>query len=193
MVAGSIRVLLLDFDGSFTLLIPGVEPGKAFRSNQVNVEVQKKEINNGHLTFMKFVFPSPSMEISAPVLLDKQMGFQVLKQNSACVFLGRILDSIKKPPQQPSLSQLLEQQQQQEEQHQISVPSLPSGTVIVPAAVGTKVQISTAASTEQSAPIAVQIAAPQAPSTSVFQAAQPVVTQIVAPSQQVQLIPQVTF
>ena len=102
MVGGSIRVLLLDFDGSFTLLIPGVEPLKAFRTNQVNVEVKKKDINNGQqqLTFMRFQFADPPMEISAPVLLDKQMGFQVLKQNSACVFLGRILDSVKAPLQQ---------------------------------------------------------------------------------------------
>ena len=101
MVGGSIRVLLLDFDGSFTLLIPGVEPLKAFRTNQVNVEVKKKDINNGQqqLTFMRFQFADPPMEISAPVLLDKQMGFQVLKQNSACVFLGRILDSVKAPLQ----------------------------------------------------------------------------------------------
>ena len=107
VVGGSIRVLLLDFDGSFTLLIPGVEPLKAFRTNTVNVEVKKKDINNGQqqLTFMKFQFSSPPMEISAPVLLDKQMGFQVLKQNSACVFLGRILDSVKPSVQpQPTVS-----------------------------------------------------------------------------------------
>ena len=111
MIGGSIRVLLLDFDGSFTLLIPGVEPLKAFRTNTVNVEVKKKDINNGQqqLTFMKFQFASPQMEISAPVLLDKQMGFQVLKQNSACVFLGRILDSVKPPvgQQQPPVSYIL--------------------------------------------------------------------------------------
>ena len=42
-------------------------------------------------------FFDPPMEISAPVLLDMQMGFQVLKENSACVFLGRILDQVKHP------------------------------------------------------------------------------------------------
>ena len=137
MVGGSIRVLLLDFDGSFTLLIPGVEPLKAFRTNQVNVEVEKKDINQGQqqLTFMKFTFPSPSMVIKAPVLLDKQMGYQVLKQNSACVFLGRILDNITKPSvastQRSSLSQLLEKQQQEEQLHQGGIPQLPQGTVIL--------------------------------------------------------------
>ena len=34
------RVLLLDFDGKFTLLIPNIELGKAFRINKADVEVQ---------------------------------------------------------------------------------------------------------------------------------------------------------
>ena len=33
------RVLLLDFDGKFTLLIPNIELGKAFRINKADVEV----------------------------------------------------------------------------------------------------------------------------------------------------------
>ena len=96
VVGCSIRVLLLDFDGRFTLLIPSVEPLNAFRTNQVNVEAKKKDINNGQqqLTFMRFQFADPPMEISAPVLLDEQMGFQVLKQKTACVFWGRILDRV---------------------------------------------------------------------------------------------------
>ena len=102
-------MLLLDFEGSFTLLIPNVEHGKAFRANSANVEVQRKDNGQQQLTFMKFTFSNPPMEISAPVLQDKQMGFQVLKQNSACVFLGRILDSVKPPvgQQQPPVSYIL--------------------------------------------------------------------------------------
>ena len=34
-----LRVLLLDFDGKFTLLIPNIELGKAFRINKADVEV----------------------------------------------------------------------------------------------------------------------------------------------------------
>ena len=34
------RVLLLDFDGKFTLLIPNIELGKAFRINKADVEVR---------------------------------------------------------------------------------------------------------------------------------------------------------
>ena len=135
-------MLLLDFEGSFTLLIPNVEHGKAFRANSANVEVQRKDNGQQQLTFMKFTFSNPPMEISAPVLQDKQMGFQVLKQNSACVFLGRILDTVKtqqQPQQQPqtttvSLSQLLELQQKEEEsQFSHSRVQLPQGTVILPA------------------------------------------------------------
>ena len=59
-------MLLLDFGGSFTLLIPN---GTAFSNNTVTVEVQKRETSNGQpLTFMKFAFPSPPLELSAPVL-----------------------------------------------------------------------------------------------------------------------------
>ena len=143
MIGGQIKVLLLDFEGSFTLLIPNVEHGKAFRANSANVEVQRKDNGQQQLTFMKFTFSNPPMEISAPVLQDKQMGFQVLKQNSACVFLGRILDTVKPQQQQQqqqtttvSLSQLLELQQKEEESQlgqQNRVPLLPQGTVIVPA------------------------------------------------------------
>ena len=137
-------MLLLDFEGSFTLLIPNVEHGKAFRANSANVEVQRKDNGQQQLTFMKFTFSNPPMEISAPVLQDKQMGFQVLKQNSACVFLGRILDTVKTQQQQQqqqqpqtttvSLSQLLELQQKEEEsQFSHSRVQLPQGTVILPA------------------------------------------------------------
>ena len=68
VIGGQIKVLLLDFEGSFTLLIPNVEHGKAFRANSANVEVQRKDNGQQQLTFMKFTFSNPPMEISAPVL-----------------------------------------------------------------------------------------------------------------------------
>ena len=85
----------MDFDGKFTLLIPNIELGKAFRINKADVEVrasfcqqsenlchafqvQTKELEGGHkLTFMKFTFQSPALEIKAPVLNDKTVGYQV--------------------------------------------------------------------------------------------------------------------
>ena len=91
----------MDFDGKFTLLIPNIELGKAFRINKADVEVQAnfqnslkpkmffcsllqclqvqtKELEGGHkLTFMKFTFQSPALEIKAPVLNDKTVGYQV--------------------------------------------------------------------------------------------------------------------
>ena len=93
IVGKHLRVLLLDFDGKFTLLIPNIEPGKAFRIQKADVEVQTKELEGGHkLTFMKFTFQSPALEIKAPVLNDKTVGYQVLQQNGACVFLQRIFN-----------------------------------------------------------------------------------------------------
>ena len=138
MVGGTLKVLLLDFGGSFTLLIPN---GNAFTGNTVQCEVEKRETTRGQpLTFMKFAFSSPPLELSAPVLQDKQMGYKVLQQNSPCVFLGRIF---KVPPQQlqvqqqqpASLIQLLELQQQEEEARvrNHSVPTLPKGTIVLPA------------------------------------------------------------
>ena len=92
MVGKRLRVLLLDFDAKFTLLIPNIEPGKAFRINKADVEVQTKILEGGHkLTFMKFLFQSPQLEIKAPVLNDKEVGYKVLSQNGACVFLKRLL------------------------------------------------------------------------------------------------------
>ena len=143
MVGGTLKVLLLDFGGSFTLLIPN---GNAFTGNTVQCEVEKRETTRGQpLTFMKFAFSSPPLELSAPVLQDKQMGYKVLQQNSPCVFLGRIF---KVPPQQiqvqqqqqpqpASLIQLLELQQQEEEarvrnQNSVSL-TLPKGTIVLPA------------------------------------------------------------
>jgi hypothetical protein len=42
------------------------------------VEVQTKVLEGGaKLTFMKFIFVSPSLEIKAPVLNDKAVGYQV--------------------------------------------------------------------------------------------------------------------
>ena len=93
VVGRHLRVLLLDFDGKFTLLIPNIEMGKAFRINKAEVEVQTRDLEGGHkLTFMKFIFQSPQLEIKAPVLNDKAVGYQVLSQNGACVFLKRIFD-----------------------------------------------------------------------------------------------------
>ena len=143
MVGGTLKVLLLDFGGSFTLLIPN---GNVFTGNTVQCEVEKRETTRGQpLTFMKFAFSSPPLELSAPVLQDKQMGYKVLQQNSPCVFLGRIF---KVPPQQiqvqqqqqpqpASLIQLLELQQQEEEarvrnQNSVSL-TLPKGTIVLPA------------------------------------------------------------
>ena len=81
---------MLDFGGAFTLFIPNME-GNFFQTCTTEVEVQVKPISNGtDLTYMKFVFQSPAMEIVAPVLEDKTLGYRVLTQNTACVFLGRI-------------------------------------------------------------------------------------------------------
>ena len=115
IVGKHLRVLLLDFDAKFTLLIPNIELGKAFRINKVisagscdvlthysqaDVEVQTKELEGGHkLTFMKFTFQSPALEIKAPVLNDKTVGYQVLQQNGACVFLSRIFNIPSLPAQ----------------------------------------------------------------------------------------------
>ena len=148
MVGGTLKVLLLDFGGSFTLLIPN---GNAFTGNTVQCEVEKRETTRGQpLTFMKFAFSSPPLELSAPVLQDKQMGYKVLQQNSPCVFLGRIFKvppqqiqvqpqqiQVQQQPQPASLIQLLELQQQEEEarvrnQQSVSL-TLPKGTIVLPA------------------------------------------------------------
>ena len=146
VVGGTLKVLLLDFGGSFTLLIPN---GNAFTGNTVQCEVEKRETTRGQpLTFMKFAFSSPPLELSAPVLQDKQMGYKVLQQNSPCVFLGRIFkvppqqiqvqpQQIQVQPQPASLIQLLELQQQEEEarvrnQNSVSL-TLPKGTIVLPA------------------------------------------------------------
>ncbi|TRY77375.1 hypothetical protein TCAL_14770 [Tigriopus californicus] len=103
IVGQDMRTLLLDFNGSFTLLIPNVENGQAFRVNSTSMEIQSRSLSNGQkLTFMKFQFRDPPTEIVAPVLQDKNMGYKVLKQNSACVFIGRILDEIRPNAQVPS-------------------------------------------------------------------------------------------
>jgi hypothetical protein len=48
------------------------------RINRADVEVQTKVLEGGaKLTFMKFIFVSPSLEIKAPVLNDKAVGYQV--------------------------------------------------------------------------------------------------------------------
>ena len=45
------------------------------------LQVQTKELEGGHkLTFMKFTFQSPALEIKAPVLNDKTVGYQVIQR-----------------------------------------------------------------------------------------------------------------
>ena len=90
--------------------------GKAFRINKAEVEVQTRDLEGGHkLTFMKFIFQSPQLEIKAPVLNDKSVGYQVLSQNGACVFLKRIFDL---PSQGRGVQPHPQQQQQQQQQPQ---------------------------------------------------------------------------
>jgi len=92
-VGRHLSVLLLDFDCKFTLLIPNIEPGNVFRITEADVEVRSKEVERGQQrTFMKFIFRSPALEIEAPILNDETVGYQLLQQNGACVFLGRIYD-----------------------------------------------------------------------------------------------------
>ncbi len=89
----------MDFEGQFTLLIPNIKPNQSFTVNTTNVDVETKVINNGQkLTFFKFQFQSPALEVTAPVLSDKAMGEKVLKQNGACVFLGRVFKNVSQPP-----------------------------------------------------------------------------------------------
>jgi hypothetical protein len=91
-------VLLLDFSRKFSLLIPNIEPGKSFHSNNTSVEVLTKTLSSGQqISFMKFLFESPVLTIEAPVLSDRQMMYKVLKQNSACVVLECVLADVKKP------------------------------------------------------------------------------------------------
>ena len=70
--------------------------------------MRSKEVERGQQrTFMKFIFRSPALEIEAPILNDETVGYQasqrvepfshicvlqLLQQNGACVFLGRIYD-----------------------------------------------------------------------------------------------------
>ena len=88
-------------------------------------QVQTKELEGGHkLTFMKFTFQSPALEIKAPVLNDKTVGYQVsynhlsngtcgqsfsaqvLQQNGACVFLSRIFNIPPGGPGGPGVPQV---------------------------------------------------------------------------------------
>ena len=49
--------------------------------NQTDVDVQTKDLEGGvKLTFMTFSFVSPALEIKAPVLNDKTVGYQVRPQ-----------------------------------------------------------------------------------------------------------------
>merc|ERR1719432_67517 len=101
-VGEHLRVLLLDFDCKFTLLIPNIEPGNVFRITEADVEVRSKEVERGQQrTFIKFIFRSPALEIEAPILNDETVGYQLLQQNGACVFLGRIYDILPRGPEGP--------------------------------------------------------------------------------------------
>ena len=55
--------------------------------------MQTKELEGGHkLTFMKFTFQSPALEIKAPVLNDKTVGYQV------GIFLTKHVEQYKNNP-----------------------------------------------------------------------------------------------
>ena len=57
-----------------------------FRVNQTDVDVQTKDLEGGvKLTFMTFSFVSPALEIKAPVLNDKTVGYQVRTQRRISV------------------------------------------------------------------------------------------------------------
>ena len=59
-----LKVLMLDFGGAFTLFVPNME-GNFFNVCTTEVEVQVKPTSDGtNLTYMKFVFQSPILELS---------------------------------------------------------------------------------------------------------------------------------
>jgi len=61
-----------------------------------------KEVERGQQrTFTKFIFRSPALEIEAPIINDETVGYQLLQQNGACVFLGRIYDILPRGPGGP--------------------------------------------------------------------------------------------
>ena len=136
VVGKDLKVLLLDFDGTFALLIPNIKEGVAFEGNTTNVEVQRKHLGNGQtLTFMKFQFQSPPTEITAPVLDNRNTGVDVLRSNSACVLLGNILGSIKPTPHVPQavpVPQPIVVQQQQPFAVNAQVPRAPFNVVAQP-------------------------------------------------------------
>merc|ERR1712223_623451 len=95
-----IRVLMLDFGGAFTLFVPNMA-NNIFNVCTTEVEVQVKPTSDGRdLTYMKFVFQAPPLEIVAPVLEDRNIGYRVLTQNTACVFLGQVFPASGNPPAQ---------------------------------------------------------------------------------------------
>ena len=111
-----LRVLMLDFGGAFTLFVPNME-NNCFHVCTTEVEVQVKPTTDGrNLTYMKFVFQAPPLEIVAPVLEDRNIGYRVLTQNTACVFLGQVFPcSGKQPPQHQTMvpeQHILSSQQQ---------------------------------------------------------------------------------
>ena len=70
---------------------------------------------------MKFIFRSPALEIEAPILNDETVGYQasqrvepfshicvlqLLQQNGACVFLGRIYNILPRGPGGPMRPQV---------------------------------------------------------------------------------------
>ena len=84
------RILMLDFGGSFNLLLPNVREHQVFRTNSTDIEVQVRPMTNGQkLTFMRFVFRNPPTQISAPVLDNQKFAMKVIMEGSPCVLLGR--------------------------------------------------------------------------------------------------------
>ena len=67
-----------------------VGPGKDVEGNSFNACTAEVEILLKHygmdLTYMKFVFQSPIVEIVAPVLENIHKTKQAVKQNTPCVF-----------------------------------------------------------------------------------------------------------
>ena len=74
-----------------------------FRVNTTEVEVQVKPGSNGQqFTFMRFVFRSPLIELSAPVLDNQKFALKLLREGNPCVLLGRAAQLFKSPSTTPT-------------------------------------------------------------------------------------------
>ena len=122
VIQNGLRVLLLDFEGSFCLLIPGREDSDVFAKNYCDVEVQARLMpeSGQKLAFVIFHFDQAPFRIAAPVLRDRRKGFDVLSKKSACVFPENLLNDIPKPNHMQTTPQV--QQQQQQHHHQQYLP-----------------------------------------------------------------------